>query len=81
MVPIYCTPCGARIKKKGNYYLYSVEDHKHAICTSCFRRAKGEAIEIESQMIPKAQLEMKINDEQIEEEVTFFVLSSEYDNI
>lgn len=38
--------------------------------------ARDEAIEIESQMIPKAQLEMKINDEQIEEEVTFLVLSS-----
>lgn len=76
MVPIYCTPCGSHIAKNAYYYVYVAEEHKHAICAQCFRAARGKAIEIERQMVPKAQLNRNKNDEEIKEKVTFLVLSS-----
>ncbi|XP_078169871.1 putative histone acetyltransferase HAC-like 1 isoform X2 [Carex rostrata] len=65
--PIYCTPCGARIKRNAMYYTIGIKGQRHYICISSFNEARGETIEIEGHTVPKRRLEKKRNDEETEE--------------
>ncbi|XP_078169877.1 putative histone acetyltransferase HAC-like 1 isoform X3 [Carex rostrata] len=65
--PIYCTPCGARIKRNAMYYTIGTGEQRHYICIPCFNDARGETIEIEGHVVPKGRLEKKRNDEETEE--------------
>ncbi|XP_020252526.1 histone acetyltransferase HAC1-like isoform X2 [Asparagus officinalis] len=65
--PIYCTPCGARIKRNAMYYTMGSGDTRHFFCIPCYNEARGDTIEVEGSAFPKAKLEKKRNDEETEE--------------
>ncbi|KAF3320843.1 putative histone acetyltransferase HAC-like 1 isoform X1 [Carex littledalei] len=65
--PIYCTPCGYRIKRNAMYYTIVINGQRHYICISCFNGARGETIKIEGHDVPKRSVEKKRNDEETEE--------------
>ncbi|KAG0463045.1 hypothetical protein HPP92_021521 [Vanilla planifolia] len=65
--PIYCTPCGARIKRNAMYYTVGTGDTRHYFCIPCYNEARGEVIEAEGSTFPKSRLEKKKNDEETEE--------------
>ncbi|KAI9196308.1 hypothetical protein LWI28_022808 [Acer negundo] len=65
--PIYCTPCGARIKRNAMYYTMGAGDTRHYFCIPCYNEARGESIFVDGTAIPKARLEKKKNDEETEE--------------
>ncbi|CAA2981094.1 histone acetyltransferase HAC1-like isoform X1 [Olea europaea subsp. europaea] len=65
--PIYCTPCGARIKRNAMYYTFGVGDTRHYFCIPCFNEARGDTILVDATAIPKARMEKKKNDEETEE--------------
>lgn len=65
--PIYCTPCGARIKRNAMYYTMGSGDTRHYFCIPCYNEARGDAIEVDGSAFPKARLEKKRNDEETEE--------------
>ncbi|XP_078153512.1 putative histone acetyltransferase HAC-like 1 isoform X2 [Carex rostrata] len=67
--PIYCTPCGVRIKRNTMYYHpVGTDQQKHYLCIPCFNAASSETIEIEGQVFLKRSLEKKRNDEKTTEE-------------
>ncbi|KAF3339716.1 histone acetyltransferase HAC1-like isoform X2 [Carex littledalei] len=67
--PIYCTPCGVRIKRNTMYYHpVGTDQQRHYICIPCFNDASSETIEIEGHVFPKRGLEKKRNDEKKTEE-------------
>ncbi|KAL3502379.1 hypothetical protein ACH5RR_036828 [Cinchona calisaya] len=65
--PIYCTPCGARIKRNAMYYTIGAGDTRHYFCIPCYNEARGDTIVADGSAIPKARLEKKKNDEETEE--------------
>jgi len=65
--PIYCTTCGARIKRNAMYYTMGAGDTRHYLCIPCYNEARGETIVIDGTAIPKVKLEKKKNDEETEE--------------
>ncbi|XP_012087278.1 histone acetyltransferase HAC1 isoform X2 [Jatropha curcas] len=65
--PIYCTPCGARIKRNAMYYTMGAGDTRHYFCIPCYNEARGDTILADGTPIPKARLEKKKNDEETEE--------------
>ncbi|GMN48158.1 hypothetical protein TIFTF001_017334 [Ficus carica] len=65
--PIYCTPCGARIKRNAMYYCVGAGDTRHYFCIPCYNEARGDTIVVDGTTIPKARLEKKKNDEETEE--------------
>uniref|UniRef100_A0A2P2MUJ5 histone acetyltransferase n=1 Tax=Rhizophora mucronata TaxID=61149 RepID=A0A2P2MUJ5_RHIMU len=65
--PIYCTPCGARIKRNAMYYTVGAGDTRHYFCIPCYNDARGDTIAVDGSAIPKARLEKKKNDEETEE--------------
>lgn len=65
--PIYCTPCGARIKRNAMYYTMGAGDTRHYFCIPCYNEARGDTIVADGTAIPKARLEKKKNDEETEE--------------
>ncbi|XP_071711216.1 histone acetyltransferase HAC1-like [Rutidosis leptorrhynchoides] len=65
--PIYCTPCGARIKRNAMFYTVGTGDTRHYICIPCYNDARGVAISVDGVNIPKARFEKKKNDEETEE--------------
>ncbi|KAJ0968676.1 hypothetical protein J5N97_021553 [Dioscorea zingiberensis] len=65
--PIYCSPCGARIKRNAMYYTVGTGDTRHYFCTLCYNEARGDTIEVDASTFPKARLEKKKNDEETEE--------------
>ena len=68
--PIYCSPCGARIKRNAPYYTVGTGDTRHYFCIPCYNESRGETIEVDGQTFPKAKLEKKRNDEETEEWVS-----------
>ena len=68
--PIYCSPCGARIKRNAPYYTVGTGDTRHFFCIPCYNESRGETIEVEGQTFLKAKLEKKRNDEETEEWVS-----------
>jgi hypothetical protein len=70
--PLYCTPCGARIKRNGIYhFVMAGTDTKHVVCTQCFVDQRGDTVDIEGHQFPKSKLEKRKNDEEVEEAVGF----------
>ncbi|AQK61008.1 Histone acetyltransferase HAC1 [Zea mays] len=65
--PMYCSPCGARIKRNAPYYAVGTGDTRHYLCIPCYNESRGETIEVEGQTFPKAKLEKKRNEEETEE--------------
>ncbi|CAN1299120.1 Histone acetyltransferase HAC1 [Linum perenne] len=65
--PIYCTPCGARIKRNAMYYTMGAGETRHFFCIPCYNETRGESIVVDGTSIPKARLEKKKNDEETEE--------------
>ncbi|XVF23249.1 hypothetical protein REPUB_Repub13aG0020200 [Reevesia pubescens] len=65
--PIYCSPCGARIKRNAMYYTMGAGDTRHYFCIPCHNEARGDNIVVDGTPIPKARLEKKKNDEETEE--------------
>ncbi|KAL5212444.1 hypothetical protein ABZP36_023291 [Zizania latifolia] len=65
--PIYCSPCGARIKRNAPYYTVGTGDTRHFFCIPCYNESRGDSIEVEGQNFLKARFEKKRNDEETEE--------------
>mmetsp|Transcript_24255 Transcript_24255/g.82875 ORF Transcript_24255/g.82875 Transcript_24255/m.82875 type:complete len:1312 (+) Transcript_24255:116-4051(+) len=69
--PLYCNPCGARIKRNQTYYFVVLNtgsgDVKHYWCTSCYSDIKGGFVDVEGHRFPKNALERRKNDEDLEE--------------
>ncbi|XP_042375024.1 probable histone acetyltransferase HAC-like 1 isoform X1 [Zingiber officinale] len=65
--PIYCSPCGARIKKNAQYYTVGSGDARQYFCIPCYNDARGDTIEAEGSVFAKSKLEKKRNDEETEE--------------
>uniref|UniRef100_A0A7N0TWK9 histone acetyltransferase n=1 Tax=Kalanchoe fedtschenkoi TaxID=63787 RepID=A0A7N0TWK9_KALFE len=65
--PIYCTPCGARIKRNAMYYTIGTGDTRNFFCISCYNDARGDSIAVDGSVMPKSKLEKKKNDEETEE--------------
>lgn len=65
--PIYCSPCGARIKRNAMYYTMGAGDTRHYFCIPCYNEARGDTIVVDGTAILKARLEKKKNDEETEE--------------
>ncbi|CAI9783593.1 unnamed protein product [Fraxinus pennsylvanica] len=65
--PIYCTPCGARIKRNAMYYTNGAGDTRHCFCIPCYNEARGDTIAVDGPSIQKAKMEKKKNDEETEE--------------
>ncbi|WCJ37189.1 Histone acetyltransferase HAC1 [Euphorbia peplus] len=65
--PIYCTPCGARIKRNAMYYTVGAGDTRHCFCIPCYNEARGEYIGADGSQVSKGKLEKKKNDEETEE--------------
>ncbi|KAM3224549.1 hypothetical protein ACQJBY_057748 [Aegilops geniculata] len=65
--PMYCFPCGARIRRNGPYYAYDTRDTHHSVCIPCYNKSSGHTIEVEGQMFPKARFQRKRNDEETQE--------------
>ncbi|KAK3000281.1 hypothetical protein RJ639_022669 [Escallonia herrerae] len=65
--PIYCTPCGARIKRNAMYYTIGTGETRNYFCIPCHNEARGDTILVDGTSIPKARLEKKKNDEDVEE--------------
>ncbi|KAL7086653.1 hypothetical protein ACP275_13G014500 [Erythranthe tilingii] len=65
--PIYCTPCGARIKRNAMYYTIGSGETRHCFCIPCYNDARGDTIVVDGTTVPKARVEKKKNDEETEE--------------
>ncbi|MBA0568507.1 hypothetical protein Golob_005999 [Gossypium lobatum] len=65
--PIYCSPCGAWIKRNAMYYTVGAGDPRHYFCNPCHYESRGDSIVVDGTIIPKARLEKKKNDEETEE--------------
>ncbi|XP_057549775.1 histone acetyltransferase HAC1-like isoform X2 [Amaranthus tricolor] len=65
--PIYCTPCGARIKRNAMYYTIGAGDTRHYFCIPCYNEARGDTVSVDGTPVAKARLEKKKNDEETEE--------------
>ncbi|KAL5708943.1 histone acetyltransferase [Ranunculus cassubicifolius] len=65
--PMYCTPCGARIKRNAMFYTTGTGDTRHYFCIPCYNEARGDTVEIDGTAVPKAKMEKKRNDEETEE--------------
>ncbi|KAG6494386.1 probable histone acetyltransferase HAC-like 1 isoform X1 [Zingiber officinale] len=65
--PIYCSPCGARIKRNAFYYTVGTGETRLYFCIPCYNEARGDTIEAEGSTFLKARLEKRRNDEETEE--------------
>ena len=67
--PIYCSPCGARIKRNAFYWTMQCGETRHYFCIQCYNDARNDSLEVEGQTYPKTKLEKRRNDEEIDEPV------------
>ncbi|CAH1442644.1 unnamed protein product [Lactuca virosa] len=65
--PIYCTPCGARIKRNAMFYTIGTGDTRHYFCIPCYNETRGETVNVDGTNILKSRMEKKKNDEETEE--------------
>lgn len=65
--PIYCTPCGARIKRNAMYYTMGSGDTRHYFCIPCYNEVRGDTVEVDGLTFLKSRLEKRKNDEETEE--------------
>ncbi|KAJ7216854.1 hypothetical protein O6H91_Y471400 [Diphasiastrum complanatum] len=65
--PIYCTPCGARIKRNALFYTTGLGETRHYFCIPCYNEIRSDMVEMDGQTYPKTRLEKRKNDEETEE--------------
>lgn len=65
--PIYCTPCGARIKRNALYWTMGSGETRHCFCIPCYNDARSDTVELDGVTYPKSKLERRKNDEETEE--------------
>ncbi|CAL9219069.1 unnamed protein product [Arabidopsis halleri] len=68
-IPIYCSPCGVRIKKNALHYSIAAGESRHYVCAPCYNEARENTVSVDGTSIPKARLEKKKSNEQIGEGV------------
>eukprot|EP00239_Pterosperma_sp_CCMP1384_P009689 CAMPEP_0197866002 /NCGR_PEP_ID=MMETSP1438-20131217/43976_1 /TAXON_ID=1461541 /ORGANISM="Pterosperma sp., Strain CCMP1384" /LENGTH=1499 /DNA_ID=CAMNT_0043484531 /DNA_START=201 /DNA_END=4700 /DNA_ORIENTATION=- len=76
--PLYCTTCGARIKRNQVYHAITppssepnagASDMQQQIwCVTCFNDIKGDAVDLQTGPVPKSTVEKRKNDEEELEE-------------
>lgn len=76
--PIYCTPCGARIKRNAMYYTIGAGDTRHCFCIHCYNDSRGDSIVVDGSTLPKGRMEKKKNEEDIEEWVCHMYMASHF---
>lgn len=68
---MYCSCCGACIKKNKRYYYAPGENGTHyCFCTSCYKWSRGGNISFRGMCFSKAKLFKMKNDEETEESVS-----------
>ena len=70
--PIYCTPCGARIKRNAMHYTVVSGESRHYVCIPCYNEARTNTVSVDGTPVPKSRFEKKKNDEEVEEPVRLF---------
>ncbi|CAN7117420.1 hypothetical protein BRARA_C03444 [Brassica rapa] len=65
--PIYCTPCGARVKRNAMHYTVVVGESRHYVCIPCYNETRANTVTVDGTPVPKARFEKKKNDEEVEE--------------
>ncbi|KAJ0242438.1 Histone acetyltransferase HAC5 [Hirschfeldia incana] len=65
--PIYCTPCGARIKRNAMHYTVVAGESRHYVCIPCYNEARTTTVSVDGTPVPKSRFEKKKNDEEVEE--------------
>ncbi|CAN6819123.1 unnamed protein product [Brassica oleracea] len=65
--PIYCTPCGARVKRNAMHYTVVVGESRHYVCIPCYNETRTNTVTVDGTPVPKARFEKKKNDEEVEE--------------
>ncbi|KAJ7544850.1 hypothetical protein O6H91_09G096200 [Diphasiastrum complanatum] len=65
--PIYCTPCGARIKRNAFFHTTGMGETRHYFCIPCYNEVRSDMVEMDGQTYPKTRLERRKNDEETEE--------------
>lgn len=68
-IPIYCSPCGVRIKRNAFHYSVAAGESRHSVCATCYNTALENSVSVDGTSIPKARFEKKKNDEQVTEGV------------
>ncbi|KAL1221472.1 Histone acetyltransferase HAC5 [Cardamine amara subsp. amara] len=66
-IPIYCSPCGIRIKRNALHYSVAAGESRQCVCTRCYNETRENSVSFDGTSIPKARLEKKKNDEQVGE--------------
>ena len=72
--PIYCTPCGARVKRNAMHYTVVVGESRHYVCIPCYNETRANTVTVDGTPVPKSRFEKKKNDEEVEESVRLFQL-------
>ncbi|KAL1204838.1 Histone acetyltransferase HAC5 [Cardamine amara subsp. amara] len=65
--PIYCTPCGARVKRNAMHYTVVAGESRHYVCIPCYNEARTNTVSVDGTPVPKSRFEKKKNDEEVEE--------------
>ncbi|TVU07671.1 hypothetical protein EJB05_41036 [Eragrostis curvula] len=66
--PIYCSPCGSRIKRNAPYYVGTIsESGRYNFCAPCYNESRIDSIFVDSIQFLKSKLEKKRNNDELEE--------------
>ncbi|XP_062229754.1 probable histone acetyltransferase HAC-like 1 [Phragmites australis] len=65
--PIYCSPCGARIKLNAPYYIGTINYRHYYFCVPCYNESRSDSILVDSIQLLKSKLEKRRNDDELEE--------------
>lgn len=65
--PLYCTTCGARIKRNAFFCTMQCGETRHYFCIPCCNDTRSDSMFVDGQAYLKSRLERRRNDEEIEE--------------
>lgn len=69
--PIYCSPCGSRIKQSAPYYIATISESGHYnFCVPCYTECRGDSIFVNTVPLLKSKLKKRRNDDELEEAVS-----------